>query len=151
MSIRKATIDDALEINALIYSLSHFYLESQASPMPDWFLKTLDISVFERSLESDWFVNFVYVEGKDIVGYISMRGECHLHHLFVAEKYQRQGISKALWDHVISEERVGVNKREYTLRSSTYAVPVYKRFGFIESGPAEVKEGIGFQPMKRVR
>ena len=147
MSIRKAKIDDALEIKALISSLSHFYLENKSSPMPAWFLKTLDVSEFERRLTNDWFTNFVYVDGNDIVGYISMRGGCHLFHLFVAEDHQRKGISKELWHYAIS----GLKANVYTLRSSIYAVPVYKRFGFIASGAAEVKEGICFQPMKWVR
>ena len=146
MSIRKAKVGDALEIKSLVSSLSHFYLENKKSPIPDWLLSTLDVSAFERRLSNDWFTNFVYVEGNDIVGYISMRGERHLYHLFVAEKHQRKGISTELWRYVISR----MKSREYTLRSSTYAIPVYKRFGFIATGPAEVKDGIGFQPMRCV-
>jgi len=146
VSIRKAKVDDALEIKALISSLSHFYLENEQSPMPDWFLRTLDASAFERRLSNDWFTNYVYVEEEDIVGYISMRGESHLYHLFVAEAHQRKGISRALWN----VARSGVKSSVYTLRSSLYAIPIYKRFGFIASGPAEVRDGIGFQSMKCV-
>jgi predicted GNAT family N-acyltransferase len=36
----------------------------------------------------------------------------------------------------------------FTLRSSLYAVPIYKRFGFSESGPVGTKDGISFQPME---
>ena len=147
VSIRKAKVGDALAIKALISSLSHFYLDNKKSPIPDWFLKTLDISEFERRLSNDWFAHFVYIEGGEIVGYIAMRGESHLFHLFVAEDQQGRGISKALWKHVIS----GLKSKVFTLRSSIYAVPVYKRFGFVESGPVELKEGIRFQPMKLVK
>ena len=146
LNIRKAKVDDAIKIKALISSLSHLYLENKNGPIPAWFLKTLDVSEFERRLKNDWFTHFVYVDGNDIVGYISMRGGCHLCHLFVAEKYQRKGLSRALWNYATLD----VKPKVYTLRSSIYAVPVYKRFGFIESGAAEVRDGICFQPMKRV-
>ena len=147
MSIRKAKIEDAVEIKALISSLSHFYLENKNTPVPAWFLKTLDISAFERRLENDWFTNFVYIDEGEIVGYISIRGGCHLFHLFVAENHHKKGISKALWHYSISDLSASV----YTLRSSIYAVPVYKRFGFKEYGIIEIKEGIFFQPMKWLR
>lgn len=35
-----------------------------------------------------------------------------------------------------------------SVRSSIYAVPVYKRFGFLESGPAGSKDGVSFEPME---
>ncbi len=75
-----------------------------------------------------------------------MRGGCHLFHLFVAETHQGKGISRALWNYAIS----GAKPKEYTLRSSLYAIPVYQRFGFTEYGAVEQKEGIVFQPMRRV-
>lgn len=145
MSIRKATVDDALDIKALIASLSHFYLDNKDAAIPEWFLRTLDASEFERRLSNDWFTHFVYVEESEIVGYLAMRGGCHLFHLFVAETHQRKGISKALWRHATS----GAKPKEYTLRSSLYAVPVYQRFGFTEYGAVERKEGLVFQTMRK--
>ncbi len=145
MNIRKARVNDTQEIRGLISSLSHFYLENKNAPIPEWFLRTLDVSEFERRLSNDWFTHFVYIENGDIVGYISMRGASHLFHLFVAEMHQRKGISKALWRHAISGDKPKV----YTLRSSLSAIPVYKRFGFIEYGAVVQKEGIAFQPMRK--
>ena len=73
-----------------------------------------------------------------------MKRSSHLFHLFVSEKYQGKGLARELWGFA---SNVCVSNI-YTLRSSLYAVPVYRKFGFIESGVAGEIDGIGFQPME---
>ncbi|WP_425475087.1 GNAT family N-acetyltransferase [Brenneria uluponensis] len=46
---------------------------------------------------------------------------------------------------VIVDFALGLNT--YTVRSSIYAVPIYKKLGFKESESVTSKEGIRFQPM----
>ena len=148
MKIRHAVVDDASEIKNLVSSLSHYYLaDKDSSVLPEWFSATLATSEFEQRLSSENFSNFVYSVDNVIVGYISIKDKSHLYHLFVAENHQGKGISKALWSHATSDTGISV----YTVRSSLFAVPIYKRFGFNESEPAAAKDGIGFQPMTLVR
>ena len=147
MNIRKASISDAIKIRDLVSSLSHFYLEGDNTSLPDWFSDTLEISEFENRLKSDDFINLVCVLNEEIVGYISIKGSSHVYHLFVAEQHQGKGISKELWNHATSELDVSV----YTVRSSIFAVPVYKNFGFKASGAIASKDGIQFQSMEFVR
>ncbi len=143
MNIRKALVGDAGKIKELVSSLSHFYLEDKRSSLPEWFSRTLDVTEFERRLSSKEFDNLVYAIDNEIVGYISIKEKSHLYHLFVAESYQGKGISRELWRYATSDSSEGV----YTVRSSMFAVPVYKKFGFKESEVAASKDGIGFQPM----
>lgn len=143
MSIRKALTSDAKQIRELVSALSHFYLEDDNATLPEWFSKTLEISEFERRLSSEAFSNFVYEENGSIAGYISIKDKQHLYHLFVDEKHQGKGIAKKLWASAIS----GSDVRSYTVRSSMYAVPVYKKFGFVETEASANKDGIRFQPM----
>ncbi|MCH8529481.1 MAG: GNAT family N-acetyltransferase [Saccharospirillum sp.] len=89
-------------------------------------------------------LNLVYEVDGSIVGYLAIKGGSHLYHLFVSEAHQGKGIAKQLWMAAIEGSPV----KCFTLRSSLYAVPVYKRFGFEESGPAGLKDGISFQPME---
>lgn len=147
LSICKAQVSDASEIKDLVSSLSNFYLEEKNSSLPLWFSKTLEVSEFERRLSSDEFTNFVYLDNNAIIGYISIKSKSHLYHLFVDEKYQGRGVSKKLWNYVMSN----LGSNHYTVRSSVYAVPVYKKFGFRESGPLESKDGISFQVMNLIR
>ncbi|SFK78311.1 GNAT family N-acetyltransferase [Methylophaga sulfidovorans] len=146
MNIREASIDDAIKIKDLVSSLSHFYFEDDNSILPSWFSDTLVISEFENRLKSDDFTNLVYILNEEIVGYISIKGSSHIYHLFVAENHQGKGISKELWNRVISTSGVDT----YTVRSSIFAVPVYKSFGFKISGEMASKDGIKFQPMELV-
>lgn len=146
--IREANVADAPSIKTLVESLSHYYLNEEVSDdqdvlLPLWFANTLTISQFENRLSSSNFANFVYVKQGQVVGYLSIKEKHHLYHLFVAQAHQRKGLSKKLWNHALSV----VGGHDYTVRSSLYAVPIYRQFGFKESGPAASKEGIGFQPM----
>jgi len=144
MGIREASKDDARNICELVTSLSHYYLDEGQGDLPEWFLSTLRVNEFERRLKSDENHNLVYEVRNRIVGYISMNENGHLYHLFVSEQYQGKGIARALWNEITRK----CKSSRYTVRSSLYAVPVYKAFGFYEAGPAGVKDGMHFQPME---
>ena len=144
--IRKANEGDAPTIKDLVTSLSHFYLEDKKASLPQWFLNTLEVSAFEQRIVSTDFVNYVYTESDIIIGYIAIKDTSHVYHLFVAEGHQGRGVSTELWKFTKSE----LSSPTFTVRSSIYAVPVYKAFGFQESGAASSKDGICFQPMEFV-
>jgi len=144
MGIREASKDDARNICELVTSLSHYYLDEGQGDLPEWFLSTLRVNEFERRLKSDENHNLVYEVRNRIVGYISMNENGHLYHLFVSEQYQGKGIARELWNEITRK----CKSSRYTVRSSLYAVPVYKAFGFNEAGPAGVKDGMHFQPME---
>lgn len=143
MLIRKARITDAKALAKLVYSLSHFYLKNESDQLPDWFIKPLTEQAFTSRLHSQNYTTLICESDSNIVGYISMKAGNHLHHLFVDEEHQGKGIARYLWQEIM--ERCPSD--EYSLRSSIFAVPVYKKFGFSESGDLSEKEGIQFQPM----
>lgn len=147
MSIRKAVVTDAIEIKKLVASLSHYYLENSSASLPQWFSNTLEIAEFEQRLSSSEFIHYVYIQNNIIVGYIAIKVGSHVYHLFVSEACQGQGIARKLWAWVETK----LTARVITVRSSVYAVPVYKAFGFQASGLSASKEGIGFQAMELTR
>jgi len=143
MSVRKARVSDAHSISTLVASLAHFNVAEQGTALPEWFSNTLTIQEFERRLTSDKFIQLVYVENQQILAYIAMRGSQHLYHLFVDEAHQGRGLSRLLWEKLKQQ----CPSETYTVNSSIYAIPIYKKLGFIENGPAGSKEGIDFQAM----
>ncbi len=145
--IRDAEVDDVVFIKDLVVSLSRYYLENDNAELPEWLSRTLLVTEFEHRILSPEFNNYVFYNDEIILGYISIKGDGHLYHLFVREEFQGQGIAKALWDHVLDRHTSDLD----SVRSSIYAVPVYTRFGFKESGPSLSKDGIAFQPMKFTR
>jgi len=144
MNIRVANKHDVADICNLVKSLSHFYLESDENELPDWFSETLTEGAFLNRILNDEYHNFIYKIRGDVAGYLSLKGNSHLYHLFVSEVHQGQGISRHLWNHAMNEYTSEV----YTLRSSLFAVPIYKKFGFKAVGEVGEKDGIGFQPME---
>ena len=144
MSIRQATEADAIKLSRLVKSLAHFYLDEPESELPIWLSQTLTENAFSERLSSDSYTNFVYEKNNKIIGYISLKKPNHLYHLFVLEQFQGKGLSRLLWEHVKNSGQ----HSSFTLRSSIYAVPVYKRFGFCESGQVGTKDGVSFQPME---
>ena len=72
-----------------------------------------------------------------------MKHGTHLFHLFVSESHQCKGIARKLWSHAIQSGGAS----EITVRSSLFAVPVYKAFGFKETGDVGVIDGLKYQPM----
>lgn len=144
MSIRQATESDVTEISNLVTSLAHFYLDKPENELPTWLSQTLTEHAFSQRLSNSDFINFVYEQNSKIIGYISLKKPNHLYHLFVLEEFQGKGISRLLWEHLKNNVQCGY----FTLRSSIYVVPVYKKFGFSELGEIGTKDGVSFQPME---
>ena len=144
MEIKRAEIDDIEAIRILVNSLSHVYLSESNSTLPDWFSLTLSNTEFKKRISSLEFSNFVAVIDGKIVAFIALKNKCHLYHLFVSIDYQRKGVARKLWQTAISESDCNV----FTVRSSINAIPVYKKFGFVESGLPAEKDGIKYQQME---
>lgn len=144
MSIRTAIKTDVPAIAELVKSLAHYYLDDPGGTLPLWLEDTLTREAFLARISDANYSNVVFEESGSIAGYISVRSPGHLYHLFVPEEYQGKGISRSLWEYVRKQGQFST----FSVRSSIRAVPVYKRFGFMESGPVGTKNGISFQPME---
>jgi len=144
MSIRSATPRDIKQISLLVTSLAHFYLNNSENNIPDWLSNTLTQKAFLTRIRSDEYVNFVYERQEKIIAYISIKKPNHLYHLFVSEHFQGKGIARLLWQHILNTGQYST----FTLRSSVYAIPIYKRFGFCEIGSLDTKDGVCFQSME---
>jgi len=144
MSIRTANSSDAPRLRSLVIGLSRFYLRDPKATLPAWLASSLSELEFVGRLTSNDYCNYVYeIDGK-VVAYISIKRPGHLYHLFVAGPHQGQGIARLLWEHASKQSK----NRTYTVRSSMNAIPVYKRFGFVESASAGEKDGVLYQPME---
>jgi GNAT superfamily N-acetyltransferase len=104
-------------------------------------------------LASARYVYFVAVEGRgqheSLLGFIALRDRRHLFHLFVARAAQGRGVARRLWDRALDKVRGPDGEPAMTVNSSLRAVPVYRAFGFVETGPVARVHGISFQPMGR--
>ncbi|MDO5521809.1 MAG: GNAT family N-acetyltransferase [bacterium] len=79
-----------------------------------------------------------------IIGVIATRNHgCHISLFFVDSTYHRQGIGKKLFRQVTKDCPGEV----ITVNASPYAVPIYKRLGFIATDTEQISDGIRFTPM----
>lgn len=93
---------------------------------------------------------FVALDGKKIVGMITLRDNAHISLLFVDEKYHRQGIGRALIRYLAEYLLSEVQVSRVTVNSSPYGVEFYHKLGFRDLRPQEQKDGITYTPMEFV-
>ena len=84
----------------------------------------------------------------ELIGFVGVRDNKHLYHLFVAKSLQRQGIGRMLWDTAKRECEASGHHGAFTVNSSNHAMPIYERWGFRRDGPAKHSDGITYNPMK---
>ena len=82
-------------------------------------------------------------ESAQLVGLIAMKPPAHLYNLFVSGDHHRRGIARALWNHVIH----ALDPQCVTVYSSSYAIELYRKFGFVQSGEKLEDQGVICYPM----
>jgi GNAT superfamily N-acetyltransferase len=90
----------------------------------------------------------VAVDEGVLAGAIAVRDNRHVYHLFVAESFQKRGLARQLWTIARDASLAAGNPGEFTVNSSRFAVSVYRRFGFAESGPPDERNGVVSVPMR---
>jgi len=86
--------------------------------------------------------------GEVLVGIAAMRDDCHLAHFFVATRYQGRGIAGRLWRRAMGDAVRRAGTRRFTLNATRCALPVYRHFGFVATGPERASaNGILSTPM----
>lgn len=139
-NIRVLSPNDVKHISLLVHDLAHFYINDSECKLPTWFATTLTDIEFLKRIENKEYSNFLYEIEGIVVGYISIKNNNHLYHLFVSELYQRKGIATQLWQYAANK----CISNTYTVRSSLNAVPIYKKFGFVESSVVQKKTVFAF-------
>lgn len=141
-TIRPAVTDDGEAMRLLSQSLLAYLVPGEEMPEP--LLAGFTSAAFaERLCPESGYSSYVAESTCGVVGFISMRGDDYLYHLFVAKSFHRQGIARCLWQHVTAQGRAEV----INLRSSLFAVPAYQKLGFEVSGAEVALGALRFQPM----
>ena len=91
---------------------------------------------------------FVALDGKRIVGMITLRDSTHISLLFVDASYHRQGIGRALVKHLTDYLLTEAGANHVTVNSSPYGVGFYHKMGFRDIRPEESRDGITYTPME---
>ena len=147
-TLRPAVRDDAPAISRLIRELTKFSLADPDDPESAApFFDSITPQAIEGYLDGN-YVYHVVEHGDDLAGVVAIRDHSHLYHLFVAERFHRQGLGARLWSHARQVAMDAGNEGLFTVNASVYAVPVYERFGFVAQGPVIHKDGLAFVSME---
>lgn len=147
MIIRTATINDAAAISQLVTeSAEQFFVHDFTTEGLAKFKADFSEEHVREKLNSTEFAYYVAEIEGDIIAVCSIRNNSHLYNLFTRADYQRKGVARELWQHVVNElKRDGVNS--VTVNASNYAVPAYEKLGFVRVGEMKVFAWIPFNPM----
>ena len=77
-----------------------------------------------------------------VVGWSALQN--HICLFFVDEQFQHRGVGKKLWGGLLQS----FPNSSITVNSSPYAVPFYRRLGFLETSPEQQTDGIRYTPMR---
>lgn len=145
--LRQAGPDDAPALAVLIAGLSGYFLAEPDGAGAEGFLASLSVDALAAcvaDVRQDYWLAW---RGETLVGAAALRDGCHVHHLFVAEACQRQGIAGRLWRTLLAR----TSAPEVTVNASVYAAPVYARWGFVATQPPQQRMGLAYVPMRWLR
>ncbi len=135
-----------IEKTAFGEALSLVWRVFQEYEAPDYTRQGVD--EFYKSIHDEDFLSMLsmfgaYVNNK-LVGIIATRNMgTHIALFFVDGKYHRQGIGKKLFQKVLEHSTAS----RVTVNSSPFAVPVYRKLGFLDTDREQTVNGLRFTPM----
>ena len=91
---------------------------------------------------------FVALDGKKIVGMLTIRGTTAISLLFVDAKYHRRGIGRALLRYLFNYLLTETRAVRVTVNAAPYGLEFYHKLGFRDLGPEEKRDGIIYTPME---
>lgn len=148
MHIRPGTPADAKAVASLIASFQPSLTLDPSGAGAEQYLASVSEEAERQYLESPRYAYLVAERDGQVVGFVAMRDNKHLFHLFVDSANQRAGIARALWEQARQLCQRAGPVAEFTVNSSLNAVPVYRSFGFVPAGAVTQMHGIAFLPMR---
>jgi len=149
ISISEMQPGEELDVSSMVMKVFNQFVAYEYN---DEGRKTFLSFVEPKRIKSDFDKGNIVLVAKysgKIVGIIEIRNDSHIALLFVSSEYHKQGIAKALRAKVMDLCITRVSDlEEFTVNSSTFAIPIYKKMGFSICGEKQTKDGIVFTPMK---
>lgn len=113
---------------------------------PDYTQQGID--EFYKSIHDENYLSALSIFGafvnKELAGIIATRNNgAHIALFFVDGNYHRQGIGKKLFQEVLEHSTAS----RVTVNSSPFAVPIYRKLGFLDTDKEQTVNGLRFTPM----
>ena len=109
MRIRPATTEDCEAIAALIASFQPLLTLDPTGVGAEEYISSVSVEAERRYLESTRYCYTVAEQDLRLVGFIAIRDETHIFHLFVTGTEQRKGVARALWEEARKKSAGAIN------------------------------------------
>lgn len=151
MKIRLIDDADISAVAQLLRSLAEeFFLNESEADAASAFAREHNEDGIGRLIHAGMVYHVAEINGQ-IAGFIAVRDNKHVFHMFVDKAHHGQGIARAMWDAARTRAKEAGNPGVFTVNSSNFAVPVYEAFGFVRTAPTQCTNGIYYNPMQLVR
>ncbi|MEN9580079.1 MAG: hypothetical protein RJA70_3088 [Pseudomonadota bacterium] len=138
---------DTNSVASLLEALAREYIICEfAADAQQLFLSKNNAESIREFVKRGFRYHVAELDGR-IVGFVGVRDNTHLYHLFVAKEIHHQGLARKLWHVARAECIVAGNPGAFTVNSSNNAVEVYERLGFVRTAPVQNADGVLFNPM----
>ncbi|MGS7252973.1 GNAT family N-acetyltransferase [Pseudomonas anuradhapurensis] len=145
MQIRPLTHDDLPHASALCLDA---FTQAVAPTLPAQgvatFARVAAADAFAERMQGDNLILVGVVDGA-MVGLVELKQGSHIAMLFIAPRWQRQGIGARLMNAALEHARAEV----VTVRASLPSVPAYQHYGFTLAGEVNAFAGMVYQPMEK--
>lgn len=145
MQIRPLTHDDLPHASALCLDA---FTQAVAPTLPAQgvatFARVAAAEAFAERMQGDNLILVGVMDGA-MVGLVELKQGCHVAMLFIAPRWQRQGIGARLMNAALEHARAEV----VTVRASLPSVPAYQHYGFTLAGEVNAFAGMVYQPMEK--
>lgn len=146
-TLRPAQPADAPVIANLIAGLAHYFLADPAATEAGAFMESFSVDAVARCIADPAIDYVVACVGNELAGVGALRGQTHVHHLFVRADLHGQGVARGLWQRLKAGALTADGAGCFTVNSSLYAVPMYAAFGFAPTAEVQARNGVRYQPM----
>ncbi|WP_101773334.1 GNAT family N-acetyltransferase [Peptostreptococcus faecalis] len=150
-TIRELTVEEiekAMNLVSIVFD--EYVAPTYSKEGVQFFKEIIKTESYIRYVEDEGYVLWGCFYGDKIVGVIGVRAPFHISLLFVDKDFHKRGIAKKLFVHVLNFYKVSENVNKVTVNSSPYAISMYHRLGFTDTGREQVTNGIRFTPMEYV-
>lgn len=148
-AVRPAEVVDAAAISdVIIESTSDFKEVDFEDGGWEVFLEQVQPSKIAELIRDARYYVVVATVNESIAGMISVKNRTRIYQFFVHPTYAGQGLGRSLWN-VAHDYCLETNRpRTIHVNSSSYAVPLYLRFGFVKTAEAQIQSGCISVPLE---
>ncbi len=148
MNIRPVRETEIAAVAALLRAASEEFIVNKSSPeAAAAFLNENDESCIRAFILAGTAYYVAELDGA-LAGFIALRENKHVFHVFVDKRYHRRGIARAMFERVRRDAIAAGNPGLFTVNASNYAVTLYEKLGFVRTDGTLCKNGLAYNPMQ---